>query len=112
MCHGISGQPAVEVVNGQEVNFWQVTAELSFKASGYQLYLPNVGWNFKPFLAAPGELKRAFVRDPDTGEKIPTANVVALEADGGMQTSGDPIILSRRVNPAVAFATYFGTPPF
>jgi hypothetical protein len=108
MCHGISGQPAVEVVNGQEVNFWQVTAELSFKASGYQLYLPNAGFNY----LEGGELKRAYVLDPDSGEKVASANVVKLDSSGGIQSSGDPILLNRRFNPAVAFATYFGTPPF
>ena len=108
MCHGISGQPAVEVVNGQEVKFWQVTAELSYKASGYQLYLPNVGWNFLDG----GTKKRAHVVDPDSGEKIASANVVALTEAGAIKTSGDPLIISRRVNPAVAFSSYFGTPPF
>jgi hypothetical protein len=29
-----------------------------------------------------------------------------------MQTSGDVIILERRVNKAVNFASYFGAPPF
>lgn len=108
MCHGISGQPAVEVVNGQEVKFWQVTAELSYKASGYQLYLPNAGFNY----LEGGTLKRAYVLDPDSGEKVASANVVKLNSSGGIQSSGDPIILPRRVNPAVAFAQYFGTPPF
>jgi hypothetical protein len=114
MCHGISGQPAVEVVNGQEVNFWQVTAELSFKASGYQLYLPNVGWNY----VSSGSKKRCYVFEEGGIEKIASASVMALNDDGSIRFntdftgSGAPEILSRRVNPAVAFATYFGTPPF
>ena len=114
MCHGISGQPAVEVVNGQEVNFWQVTAELSFKASGYQLYLPNVGWNY----VSGSSKKRCYVFEEGGIEKIASASVMALNDDGSIRFntdftgSGAPTILSRRVNPAVAFATYFGTPPF
>jgi hypothetical protein len=114
MCHGISGQPAVEVVNGQEVKFWQVTAELSFKASGYQLYLPNVGWNY----VSGSSKKRCYVFEEGGSEKIASASVMALNDDGSIRFntdftgSGAPTILSRRVNPAVAFATYFGTPPF
>jgi hypothetical protein len=114
MCHGISGQPAVEVVNGQEVNFWQVTAELSFKASGYQLYLPNVGWNY----VSGSSKKRCYVFEEGGTDKIASASVMALNDDGSIRFntdftgSGAPTILSRRVNPAVAFATYFGTPPF
>jgi hypothetical protein len=120
MCHGISGQPAVEVVNGQEVNFWQVTAELSFKASGYQLYLPNVGWNYLDNTSdPPGKKTRVFVRD-ENGEKIAASSVQALDEDGRLKLEvfdisdnrGVPSIFSRRVNPAVAFAQYFGTPPF
>jgi hypothetical protein len=114
MCHGISGQPAVEVVNGIEVNFWQVTAELSFKASGYQLYLPNVGWNY----VSGSSKKRCYVFEEGGIEKIASASVMALNDDGSIRFnndftgSGAPTILPRRVNPAVAFSTYFGTPPF
>jgi hypothetical protein len=107
-CLGISGQQTTEVVNGVEVNYWQVTAELTYKPSGYQLYLPNAGWNYLDG----GTLKRATVKGPPPdSEDIPSANVVKLTADGAIQTSGEPIILQRRVNPAVNFATYFGTPP-
>lgn len=108
ICNGISGQPATEVVNGVEVKYWQVTAELSYKASGYKLFLPNAGWNY----LESGQKKRAYVIDNESGDKVASANVVALNEDGSIRTSGDPIILERRVNPAVNFATYFGTPPF
>ena len=114
MCHGISGQPAVEVVNGVEITFWQVTAELSYKASGYQLYLPNVGWNY----VSGGSKKRCYVFEEGGIEKVASASVMALNDDGSIRFntdftgSGAPGIFSRRVNPAVAFSSYFGTPPF
>jgi len=108
ICNGISGQPATEVVNGVEVKYWQVTAELSYKASGYKLLLPNAGFNY----LEGGQLKRAYVIDDQTGERVASANAVKLTESGAIKTSGDPIILERRVNPAVSFATYFGTPPF
>jgi hypothetical protein len=108
-CLGISGQQTTEVVNGFQVTYWQVAAELTYKPSGYQLYLPNAGWNYLDG----GVLKRATVKGPPPdNDDIPSANVVKLTAGGAIQTSGDPIILQRRVNPAVNFATYFGTPPF
>jgi hypothetical protein len=113
MCHGISGQQATEVVNGAQVNYWQVTAELSYKASGYKLFLPNVGWNY----TSSGQKKRCYVFSED-GEKVASASVMALNDDGSIKFnsdftgSGAPAILERRVNPAVAFAGYFGTPPF
>jgi len=113
MCHGVSGQQATEVVNGVEVNYWQVTAELSYKASGYKLYLPNVGWNY----ISGSQKKRCYVYSEE-GEKVPSSSVMALNDDGSIRFntdftgSGAPTILERRVNPAVAFAGYFGTPPF
>jgi hypothetical protein len=116
MCHGISGQPATEVVNGVEVNFWQVTAELSYKASGYQLYLPNVGWNYISGSGSDKKKERCYVFEGT--DKIASASVMALNDDGSIRFntdftgSGAPGIFSRRVNPAVAFSTYFGTPPF
>jgi len=108
-CLGISGQQTTEVVNGLQLTYWQVAAELTYKPSGYQLYLPNAGWNYLDG----GVLKRATVKGPPPdNDDIPSASVVKLTAGGAIQTSGDPIILQRRVNPAVNFATYFGTPPF
>jgi hypothetical protein len=108
ICNGISGQPATEVVNGAEVKYWQVTVELSYKAGGYKLYLPNAGWNY----LEGSQLTRAYVIDDQTKERVASASVVKLTQGGAIQTSGDPIILERRVNPAVAFSSYFGTPPF
>jgi hypothetical protein len=117
MCHGISGQPATEVVSGVEVRYWQVTVELSYKASGYQLRLPNVGWNYiKSAGTANASKERCYVLS--NSEEIPSASVLALNDDGSIRFnndftgSGAPSILARRVNPAVAYATYFGTPPF
>jgi hypothetical protein len=112
LCNGISAQETTEVVNGSQVTYWQVTAELSYKPSGYNLYLPNVGFNY----LEGGVKKRATVQDPDTGERIAAASPVALTEDGALVNASfilTPyvIILERRVNPAVAFATYFGTPP-
>jgi hypothetical protein len=117
MCHGISGQPTTEVVSGLEVRYWQVTVELSYKASGYQLRLPNVGWNYiKSAGTANASRERCYVLS--NSEEIPSASVLALNDDGSIRFnndftgSGAPSILARRVNPAVAYATYFGTPPF
>lgn len=115
LCNGISAQKTTEVVNGQQVTYWQVTAELSYKASGYNLYLPNVGWNYKGGSGSEPKKERCYVFMD--GEKVASSSVMALNEDGSIRFnndftgSGAPTILERRVNPAVAFATYFGTPP-
>lgn len=107
-CLGISGQQTTEVVNGLQITYWQVAAELAYRQSGYPLQLPNAGLNYLDG----GVKKRAFVVDPETNERVPASAVVALNNDGSMRTTGEPLILVRRVNPAVNFATFFGTPPF
>ena len=105
-CSGISGQPAVEVVNEQEIRYWQIEVTLEYRPDGWPLQLPNVGWNY----LEGGTKKRVWVRDPDTLERIPSSNPQPLDANGNIQ-AGAPDILSRRVHRAVEFGSYFGTPP-
>jgi hypothetical protein len=116
-CQGISGQQQVEVVNGAEVKYWSVTAELVYRQSGWNLLLPNVGWNY----IEGGEKRRAWVwSDPGAGgtrEQIASSNPMPLNESGGLVVSSPgesnpPIILTRRVHRESNFSTYFGTPPF
>lgn len=120
-CLGISGQPTTEVVNGAQITYWQVTVELTYKPSGYTLWLPNVGWNYISGTGANARKRRCFVvsaESEDSTERIASSNVMALNDDGSIRFnndftgSGAPTILQRRVNPAVAFTSYFGAPPF
>jgi hypothetical protein len=110
-CAGIGGQQAVEMVNDVEVRYWQITSELVYRASGWPLLLPHVGFN----VIEDGQKRRAWVswKDEDgTVVRVPAANAVALNNDGTRKSSGAPDILSRRVHRAVAFSSYFGQPPF
>jgi hypothetical protein len=112
-CAGIGGQAATEVVNDVEIRYWQITVELVYRRSGWNLLVPNVGWNY----FEGGEIKRAWVRDPETSEKITSGTPRALNAFGGLKAEGAaPDILGDgwglRVHPAVDFSPYFGTPPF
>lgn len=115
LCLGISGQQTTEVVNNQPFTYWQVSAELSYKASGYDLYLPNVGWNYISSSQSGEKAKqRCFVYDGN--EKIASSNVMALNDDGSIRFnsdftgSGAPTLLRRRMNPALPFSSAFGTP--
>lgn len=111
-CAGIGGQQATEVVNEQEVRYYQITSELVYRASGWPLLLPDVGWNY----LENGLKRRAwveFIEDDGTATRVPSANPVALGPNGKMLAPGKPPrILSRRVHRAVPFSTYFGTPSF
>lgn len=116
-CQGISGQQQVEVVNGVEIKYWSVTVELVYRQSGWNLLLPNVGWNYISGSGSSAKKKRCYVFSEED-EKVASANVMALNDDGSIRFntdftgSGAPTILNRRVHPEVAFVPLFGTPPF
>jgi len=109
-CQGISAQQQVEVINGFELKYWSVSVELVYRASGWELLLPNIGWNY----LEGGKKVRAYVLDPeDNTTKIASSNPVTLTQSGGIASPGTaPDILRRRVHRAVGFAPFFGNPPF
>jgi len=123
-CAGISGQQEAEVVNGMELRFWSITVELVYRRSGWNLLIPNVGWNY--LLA--GRLERCWVwfNDPEEGlKRIPSTNPRALNENGSLRAEGlAPDILPAnnpaqpgdkkglRVFPEVDFTAFFGTPPW
>lgn len=106
---GISGEIALEQVNGNEVRFWKITSELLCRQTGWNLLIPDVGFNF----IEGGQKKRAYVigPPPDLAE-IPSANPVALDGAGGMVAAGNfPAILNRRVYRQITMSQFFGSPP-
>jgi hypothetical protein len=104
-CGGISGQPAVEVVNDTEVRYWQVEVTLEYRPDKWNLQLPNVGWNYLDG----GTKKRVYVIDSESGERVPSSNPQPLTQNGAIKT-GAPDIIERRVQRQVAFNQYFGQP--
>lgn len=46
LCTGISGQQQTEVVNGQEIRYWAITAELIYRENTHLLFLPDVGYSY------------------------------------------------------------------
>jgi hypothetical protein len=105
---GISGEIATEVVNEQEVRYWKITSELLARQTGWNLLLPDVGFNF----IDGGTQKRCKVEGPD-GEQIASANPVALNGSGGRATGSPPLpaILNRRVYRQISMSQFFGAPP-
>jgi len=115
-CRGMSGQPAVEVVDEIEIRYWQVEASLEYNPTGWPLLLPNVGWNY----VSGGQKKRVWVYyDPGSGqplEQVAASNPQPLLSNGALDTaspgeSNPPMLLTRRVHKAINFQQYFGTPP-
>lgn len=107
-CSGITGSQASEVVNGLVVNYWQVGAELTFRASGHNLILPHVGFHY-----VSGSSKKPVTVIGDDGLPRRATVPQALNSDGTQKAAGTaPDLLTRRIYPEVNFTTYFGVPPF
>jgi hypothetical protein len=105
-CVGVSGTQQNEVVNDIEINYWSTTAELVYRQSGWNLLIPDVGYNY----IEGGEKKRAYVLDGES-QQVAAVNPVALNSDGTLKAAGTlPDILTRRVNKESNFSTFFGTP--
>lgn len=115
-CQGITGEMKFEVVNDETISYWEVTVELLARQTGWNLLIPDAGYNYKEN----GEKKRCWVwapnPDPDTNQqitqiKVASADMVALNGSGAMSPNDVPAILTRRIYKRIPFSTFFGSPP-
>lgn len=106
---GISGEQVVEQVGGVEVRYWKVTSELLCRQTGWNLLIPDVGFNY----ILGGQRTRAWVKGPPPdNEQLPSSNPVALDGSGMVKADGElPAILTRRVYKRINLTQYFGNPP-
>ena len=105
-CQGIKSELVVENWGNALVKYWDVTTTLLYRQSGWNLLLPDVGFNF----ISGGQKRRAMVFDFENAEWVASPGPVGLNGSGA-QTGGAPAILTRRVHREVDFNTYFGSPP-
>lgn len=103
---GVSTSYVSELTGNVEHQYWATTSEIQFRQSGWNLQLPDVGWNF----LAGGQKRRAMVFDFENAEWVASPSPVALNGSGG-QSSGFPAILERRVYEEANFPELFGSPP-
>jgi hypothetical protein len=87
-------------------NYWRAESQILFRPSGWNLQLPDIGFNF----ISGGQKRRAMVFDFENAEWIPSAGPLGLDGSGGL-TGGFPAILERRVLPQVSFVGLFGNAP-
>jgi hypothetical protein len=111
-CAGISASKQYEIVNDIEISYWSGTTELVYRASGWNLLLPHVGFN-----CLDGSDKRPCrIKDIESGEYAAASTPQPLNTGGAQKyppgtSQGPPDILTRRVFREVSFQPYFGTPP-
>jgi hypothetical protein len=104
---GVSTEYVTEIYNNVANQYWRTTSELQFRQSTWNLFLPDVGWNF----IDGGQKRRAMVFDFQNAEWVASANPVGLNGSGGMNFTATPFINERRVCEEVNFSPLFGTPP-
>ena len=105
-CQGITGEQRRELVGTTLVNYWFITATLMYRQTGWNLLLPDMGFN----QLVGGQKRRVMTFDDQNNEWIPSPVPMGLNGSG-QQTFGAPQILNRRVYRAVSFNAYFGNPP-
>jgi len=86
--------------------FWRSESQILFRPSGWNLQLPDIGFNF----ISGGQKRRAMVFDFENAEWVPSAGPLGLDGFGAL-TGGYPAILNRRVLPDISFVGLFGSPP-
>jgi len=93
--------------NNTLVSYYASTASLLYRQSSHNLLIPDVGFNF----IDGGQKRRGMVFDVQNAEWVPSPNPIALNGSGMQNLTGNPAILTRRVNPRANFTTLFGSPP-
>jgi len=96
-----------EMVNNLIYSYYASTASLLYRQSSHNLLIPDVGFNF----IDGGQKRRGVVFDFQNGEWVPSPNPIALNGSGMQNLTGEPAILTRRVNPRANFTALFGSPP-
>lgn len=104
---GVTTAFTIEIYNNVAHEYWATTCELLYRESGWNLYLPDVGWNY----IDGGQKRRAMVFDFENGEWVASANPVGLTSTGALNMTTWPNILERRVNREAVFSSLFGYPP-
>jgi len=105
-CQGITGEYKREIVQNRVVEYWQATSVLMFRMSGWDLQLPDMGFNY----IGGGQKRRVMTFDFENAEWIPSPVPMGLDGNGA-QTFGAPAILVRQVYEEANFAQFFGAPP-
>lgn len=105
-CQGITGEYKKELVGTSIVSYWQATSTLMYRASGWDLQLPDMGFNYLDG----GQKRRVMTFDFENKEWIPSPVPMGLNGSGA-QTFGAPAILSRQIYLTANFNDLFGSPP-
>lgn len=105
-CQGVIAEEIREVVGTELLGYWAVTISLLYRESGWNLLLPDMGFNF----IGGGQKRRVMTFDFENSEFIPSPVPMGLNGNGE-QTFGAPAILNRRIYEVTAFNSRFGAPP-
>ena len=103
---GVDVKYVYEEFQNTMVKYWSCTSKFTYRQTGHNLLLPDVGFNF----ISGGQRRRCMVFDFENSEWVASPTPQGLDGSGA-QTGGAPAILTRRVYPELSFVTLFGPPP-
>jgi hypothetical protein len=92
-----------ELVGTDVVSYYEVSVEFAYNEFLWELNIPNVGL----YYISGGKRLRCYVEDHN-GNYVPASSPVPLDDSGGMKTSGNPDILTRKIYPETSFNSVFG----
>lgn len=104
---GVQTEYVTEVYNNVSYNYWRTTSEIHFRESTWNLFLPDVGYNYLDG----NQKRRAMVFDSQNAEWVASPNPVALNGSGGINLNGYAHIHEFRVHREANFSALFGVPP-
>lgn len=105
-CEGVQTDYTEEFWGNTVYKYFATTTTLMYRQSGWPLLIPDVGWNF----IDGGQKRRGMVFDFRNNEWVASPNPIPLDGNGGL-APGQPVILTRRVNPEENFFALLGKPP-
>jgi len=103
---GVDVKYVYEEFQNAMIKYWSCTSKLTYRQTGHNLLLPDVGFNS----IVGGQRQRCMVFDFQNSEWVASPTPQGLNGSG-TQTGGAPAILTRRVYPETSFSALFGAAP-
>jgi len=114
LCSGGNATQHTELVGGIPVDFWAVSFDFSYRAEGWKIKTPNVGFRYKRTGTGGAEYYRTVIKSPG-GLNVASPTTLPLNADGTLNNAArfDKSLVTYLVfNPyyEIDFNLHFGEP--
>ncbi|MBL6910626.1 MAG: hypothetical protein ISR34_09410 [Pirellulales bacterium] len=114
LCSGSNASQHTELVSGIPVDFWAVSFDFSYRAEGWVIKTPNVGFRFKKTGSSGQDYYRTVIRSPG-GLNVASPTTLPLNADGTLNNAAkfdksQMVYLEFKPYYGIDFNSHFGEP--